>query len=265
MKIPLFESLWADYSRLNPQAGRIHGLFTDQGETIVNDHIALRTFDHPKLNIESLARHFNDLGYVERDEYFFEAKNLRAKYYSGPEPDSPKVFISELIAHKHSLRLQKMIASWVEGIDSQRISDQKFLISGIHWPALAFSEYEAIRKESEYAAWLACFGFRVNHFTVSLNHFIKFSTIQDANIFLKKNGFILNGSGGEIKGSPAEGLMQSSTKAENVGVRFSDGMHPVPSCYYEFAQRFPDETGNLFQGFLPDSADKIFESTDPNP
>ena len=36
----------------------------------------------------------------------------------------------------------------------------------------------------------------------------------------------------------------------------------VPSCYYEFARRYPLPSGELFQGFVPASADKIFESTD---
>jgi hypothetical protein len=46
-------------------------------------------------------------------------------------------------------------------------------------------------------------------------------------------------------------------------VEFADGqMHAVPTCYYEFAKRYPDASGKLFQGFVATSADKIFESTD---
>jgi hypothetical protein len=47
-----------------------------------------------------------------------------------------------------------------------------------------------------------------------------------------------------------------------VDVPFADGTHRVPSCYYEFARRHPLPSGELFQGFVPASADKIFHSTD---
>jgi len=35
----------------------------------------------------------------------------------------------------------------------------------------------------------------------------------------------------------------------------------VPSCYYEFAKRYADKSGEIYQGFVTTSADKIFEST----
>jgi len=35
----------------------------------------------------------------------------------------------------------------------------------------------------------------------------------------------------------------------------------VPTCYYEFAKRYPGPDGKLFPGFVAASADKIFEST----
>ena len=81
------------------------------------------------------------------------------------------------------------------------------------------------------------------------------------NDFLKNNGFELNRSGGEIKGSAEQLLLQSSILADKVDVNFKEGNKVIPSCYYEFAQRFPDKTGKLFSGFIADSADKIFEST----
>jgi hypothetical protein len=49
--------------------------------------------------------------------------------------------------------------------------------------------------------------------------------------------------------------------ADIVKVKFEEGIFEVPSCYYEFAQRFPDSTGKLYSGFIAKSADKIFEST----
>ena len=54
--------MWADYAQLNPQASRIYNLLTQNGESIINDHIALRTFNHPRLGIKSLALPFEKMG-----------------------------------------------------------------------------------------------------------------------------------------------------------------------------------------------------------
>ena len=78
---------------------------------------------------------------------------------------------------------------------------------------------------------------------------------------IKDNGYILNSSGGEIKGSQNDLLEQSSTMADKMEVTFESGAESVPSCYYEFAKRYADQSGNLYQGFVAKSADKIFEST----
>ena len=49
--------------------------------------------------------------------------------------------------------------------------------------------------------------------------------------------------------------------ADKIKVKFGSAEEIVPSCYYEFAKRYTDVTGNLYQGFVTTSADKIFEST----
>ena len=79
---------------------------------------------------------------------------------------------------------------------------------------------------------------------------------------LKENGFELNNSGGEIKGSKEVLLEQSSTLADKIEVEFSDNKLIIPSCYFEFAKRYAMKDGSLYQGFVAQSADKIFESTD---
>ena len=65
-----------------------------------------------------------------------------------------------------------------------------------------------------------------------------------------------------IKGSPEELLEQSSTMADRAEVAFSDQTVSIPSCFYEFALRYPKPDGELYTGFVAASADKIFESTD---
>ena len=95
-----------------------------------------------------------------------------------------------------------------------------------------------------------------------MNAVESFSSLREFNQFIKDNGFQLNTSGGEVKGSPEVCLEQSSTLADPVTVDFTDGPRAIPGCYYEFAQRYPLPNGSLFQGFVARSADKIFESTD---
>jgi hypothetical protein len=126
----------------------------------------------------------------------------------------------------------------------------------------SYEIYNRLREESEYAGWLYVNGFRANHFTVSINSLKKYNTIEKTNQFVKDNGFRMNASGGEIKGTPEELLQQSSTMSENIPLRFQEGIFEIPGCYYEFAIRYPDKDGKLYSGFIAKSADKIFESTD---
>ena len=78
-----------------------------------------------------------------------------------------------------------------------------------------------------------------------------------------EQGFKMNKSGGLVKGSPSQFLEQSSTMAYQKEVKFEEGPYEVPSCYYEFAKRYPllPDSKKLYQGFVAQSADKIFEST----
>ena len=116
--------------------------------------------------------------------------------------------------------------------------------------------------ESEYAAWLAAWGYRANHFTVSINALPGFDNLEQVNQVLHQRGFALNINGGEIKGGPEVYLAQSATLADEAEVAFLDGTHLLPSCFYEFAQRYLQPNGELYRGFVEASADKIFHSTD---
>ena len=64
------------------------------------------------------------------------------------------------------------------------------------------------------------------------------------------------------RGSPEVLLEQASTLADRQTFTFAGGEeHEISTCYYEFARRYPDADGELYQGFVAASADKIFEST----
>lgn len=256
----LLTSMWQDYCDLNPAAHRIFDLFTQQGEHVLNDHIALRTFKHPRLGISSMAKIFERFGYQEKGEYFFKEKKLYAKHWEHADLALPKIFISELELEKMSPFLQKTITELIEQIPQQEIDSPSFTFSGRHWN-LRFETYQKLADESEYAGWVSAYGFRPNHFTVNVNALKKYSDLQKVNKFIKDHGYILNTSGGEIKGTAEQLLEQSSTMAEKVSVKFIEGEHMIPGCYYEFAKRYAMPDGKLYQGFIAASADKIFEST----
>lgn len=259
----LFKKLWSGYSEMNPSAHTIRHLLEAMGENIVNDHIAFRTYDIPGIDIESLSKVFREAGYAERGSYTFEKKKLRAKHYEHTDdPLAPKVFISELITSEFS-SLVRETARMVAESTRENISGINELVFALNpWGPPSYEVYRRLLEESEYAAWVYVYGFRANHFTIFINYLEKFRDIQSLNLYLKENGFTLNISGGEIKGTEEELLMQSSTLADMVEVDFREGRYSIPGCYYEFAQRFEDVNGKLYSGFIAKSADRIFESTD---
>ncbi|QIR13629.1 DUF1338 domain-containing protein [Shewanella aestuarii] len=255
----LFAAMWQDYIQMTPSAQAIHQLL-GKGAPIINDHIALRTFNIAKVNLSVLAKHFTSIGYVACGDYKFEQKKLVAKHFEHPDPTQPKVFISELLVEAFSPELQQTVKGLIEQMDDQATTADNFIYSGRHWQ-IDQATYKALMAESEYAAWVAAIGYRANHFTVSINDLPEFERIEDVNQALKDAGYVLNASGGEIKGSPEVLLEQSSTMADKVTVQFSDGEAEIPSCFYEFARRYPMADGKLYTGFVAASADKIFEST----
>jgi 2-oxoadipate dioxygenase/decarboxylase-like protein len=257
----LLDVLWRDYVASTPQAERIHQLMQERGEIVRNDHVALRTYGAPAIDIAALARPFEALGWRARDSYRFADKHLRARYWQHPDPELPKVFISELVLAELSPEANAIVARLLAQLpeDFGRRADLPW--AGRPW-RVTYAEYQQLLAESEYAAWVAAFGFRVNHFTVDVRSLSTFPDLAALNALLVEHGFQLNDSGGTIKGTPADRLEQSSTRADAVDVAFADATVRIPSCYYEFARRYPLPNGELFHGFVPASADKIFESTD---
>jgi hypothetical protein len=255
----LLAHMWQDYLAMNPQARAVRALFEARGERVINDHIALRTFDLEPVGIDALARPFLASGYHPAGSYRFEAKKLRARHFAAP--GKPLVFISELLVEELPTELQAVLRRLVSQVDPAATQRLDFCTSGRPW-GLDKATWASLAEHSEYAAWVAAHGFRPNHFTVLVNALEGLGSLEAVNDLLMANGIELNRSGGLIKGTPAQLLEQSSTLANTVQVAFDDGTAEVPGCFYEFARRYPDADGSLFQGFIATSADKIFESTD---
>ncbi len=256
----LFESLWQDYiQRLCPSAANVHQLL-EEDEPLINDHIALRTFNVEPLGIETLAKPFLAIGYKACGDYLFESKKLVAKHYEHSDPKQPKVFISELKVEECSPQLQAIVARLVAQVDKNKLASSAFLHGGRLWD-LSFADYQTLAQESEYASWLAAHGYGANHFTVSVNQLKQHDEVKQVNDYLRQADFVINEAGGEVKGSPEVLLEQSSTMADKVSVQFTEGTEIVPGGFYEFAKRYPMQNGELYPGFVAASADKIFEST----
>lgn len=260
MTIPeLLAALWQDYIASTPQAERIHALLAARGERPHNDHVALRTFGVP---LAALARTFEQLGWREApDRYRFADKHLVARYWRHPDPALPKVFISELVTAELPPRAQEIVAGLVAQLPPGFAARPDLAWAGRPW-RVTHADYTALLAASEYAAWVAAFGFRVNHFTVDVGSLTTFADLRALVAFLQASGETLHASGGVIKGTRADCLEQASTRADEVAVDFADRSARIPSCYYEFAERHALPSGERFEGFVPASADKIFESTD---
>ncbi len=269
----LFADLWQQYIEVTPSAKKIHQLLKQHGEgSIINDHIALRTCDLAGFGLDSLVGEFEKYGYKIQDHYEFKEKKLKAVYldidididididsHLHPHP-YPKVFISELLLDKFEPMVKEVFGKSFAQLDLAK----PLVTQGAPWDK-DYQVYQQLSDLAEYASWLYAWGFRANHFTISINDLTLFTDLEQLTEFLIEHGFTMNKSGGLIKGSAQCYLAQSSTMADIVPVKFDNNIiHSVPSCFYEFAQRYKDKSGQYYQGFVVANADKIFESTFKN-
>jgi hypothetical protein len=253
---------------------------------VENDHIAFRTLGVPHLGIASLERVFLHCGYTARDWYEFPAKKVTARWYQAPEARHPRVFISQLRVDELSPEAQATIRAYTDRVasdpvDTLALDDGEAVVRFLHeplWPSPTWAEYERLRAESEFAAWVIYNRYYLNHFTISVHNLpAPYDRIERFNAFLERRGFTLNDAGGTIKTSADGKLLQSSTVAAMVDASFSDGrggveVHRIPGSYVEFAERrvldryaaLPRDQlrrEHRREGFEAASADKIFEST----
>ncbi len=257
-----FEALWRSYISITPQAEVIHQALSDLGESIVNDHVAFRTFNVAPISLSCLEPHLFALGYQRLEAYQFPQKKLRAFAYLHKDPQAPRVFLSELLTEQCSPGLQTIVQKICTQIPIGDTREPLVLNAGRLWPAPRWADYQALLAESEYAAWVAALGLRANHFTISVNALQHYRAVADVADFVESIGFPVSTEGGRIKGGPDVLLEQASTRADRIEIGFADhDKHVIPTCYYEFARRYPDATGHLYQGFVTASADRIFEST----
>ncbi len=290
---PIFENLWNHYRERVTSAKIIEQALKKRGDLWVEDHVAFRTLPGVHTGAHVLQEMFELIGYVRKDDYFFEDKQLDAFWMEPPHNEkdlckdvAPKIFISELILEKFPIDFQKIVKKHVEQVTSDPLralknwnnsSDEKnfilefcnYLTAGPAWSRPVFTDYEVLRAKSEYAAWTLVFGSCVNHFTVSVQLMKTFAKLADLNTFIIRDLQIpINESGGIIKGTEQVGLEQSSTLASTIPIAFQDGIKNLPYAFIEFAYRYAEKGkssdglwNSYYQGFVVGNADKIFEST----
>lgn len=288
----ILDGLLGLYKAHVPDVDAIVGAMVEAGilphpSDIENDHIAFRTLGVPRLGIASLERVFLHCGYTPRDWYDFRAKKVTARWYQPPEERHPRIFISQLRVHELSAEAQAIIHRYTDGVatdpvDALDLDDGQAVVGFLHeplWPTPIWAEYERLRQESEFAAWVIYNRYYLNHFTIAVHNLpAPYDRLERFNAFLEDRGFTLNDSGGTIKTSADGKLLQSSTVAAMVEASFGDGKggvetHRIPGAYVEFAERrLLDQFAALprgearrrhrREGFEAASADKIFESTD---
>jgi len=260
----------------------VHEGIIGSGDEIENDHIAFRTMGVPQLGIKSFEKIFVHYGYTKREPYYFAAKKLDAYWYAPPEPQYPRIFVSELRVGDLSEEAQRIIGSYTDEVtadpvDALNLDNGSEVDAFLHralWRTPTVEDYNRLAEESEYAAWVIYNRYYLNHFTVTIHNLPDgYNTIHDFNAFLERKGFKLNDSGGKAKSSPDGKLIQSSTVAEMIEVEFAGGVKKtISGSYVEFAERKPlDEFAHIpytllkreqrREGFEAANADKIFEST----
>jgi hypothetical protein len=146
----LLERLWDDYRSLNPQAGAIHHLLESRGESVVNDHIALRTYNDPRIGLEALSAPFLRYGYIPKGDYSFPEKKLEARHFEHPKGNLPRVFISELKLGEFSDGLQSTAKRLIDQMPGDLPGRWDFPVAGRPWN-VSWSDYELLRKEASTA------------------------------------------------------------------------------------------------------------------
>jgi len=255
------KKLWESYTEITPSIEKIIAGLELNNNELFKDHIAFRSIGHKGFGIERLIKPLLQYGYEVKNEYFFKEKKLKGVHLANKfDSNRPKIFISEILLDEFTPFLKH---SLLNSVCKNELKDENLYTMGIQWP-IEYRIYKRLYKESEYAAWLYAHGYRVNHFTLYINELQKCS-IEELCAKLKKLNFSLNESGSLIKGSKESGIKQASTMADSIMMKFEDlkNVVSIPSCYVEFAERF-SVNGELFEGFLVKSADKIFESTNMN-
>jgi hypothetical protein len=291
----LLNSLWAQYLKRVSYAQTYTDLVNNKGGQVVNDHIALRTFnthtgEQPE-GIAAISHIIRNLGYQPASHYLFKKKKLKATHFQHLNPLFPKIFVSQLEVN--------LLPEWSQQIIHQAVKETPYLLSNKSIELLAMLKEEGkltklaaealvkdlaqyfrrpwkvphkddvlkINDVSQYAAWVLLHGNSINHFTAYINYqeVKEWPDLETTCQALEKAGVPMKE---HIEGHKGSKLQQSATQAvkEEVEVKGEHGIEKMnwTYAYYELAERGyikeNDET-RLFQGFLGEQATHLFDMT----
>lgn len=249
----MLSPLWTIFEEYSPIAAKAYLKLDPKLERI--DHVAFRTFNRGPVRLIDLELALTAQGYLVSGSYHFPAKKVRAKSYSKPNGEIPRIFLSELLVEQLPIEAQTIVSQLIAG----GVWDKQSSPWGsLHWPKPSLEEYNGLLKlGGDYAAWTSIHGLKPNHFAASVEDRVVTVAAQ-----LEALNYTISDAGGRIKGGPEFKLEQGSTRAETRPTQLADALAAIPAGYCEFVVRWLDEkTGTLFDGFVEPSADKIFEST----
>jgi hypothetical protein len=191
--VELFDTLYVRYRERMPYVQKYEGVVQSHGGTFVNDHIAFRTLatTKPMLGLFMISRIFEALGYSSANCYEFPDKHFSSIHYQHPNPQFPKLFITQLKTWELSPRarsiIQKSIKTHQPAISDANLASLfnlerasqaertrllRVLIryfEELPWDLPQKKDVMELDKESQFAAWVLVNGYDVNHFTASIN------------------------------------------------------------------------------------------------
>jgi len=287
--LAIFDRLWDRYRERVSYVKVYEGIVASYGATFFNDHIALRSLalQNPSMGIFSISRLFEALGYRAAECYNFEDKHLGAIYYQHPNPQFPKLFISELRVAELSVETQDMIRASTSKMYAPPLSDDLLracclvetaspkeqeavvteavrVMHTLPWAPPELSQVEAVHKETQYGAWLLVHGYNVNHFTALINsHKVpELDCIEKTAALLAAAAVPLKPNIEGPRGSP---LRQTATQAVNIPCRMANRGKELfvtwPYAYFELAQRDVLADGSRYEGFFSTQATNLFDMT----
>jgi len=291
--VELFDTLWVRYRERMDYVRKYEDIVQAHGATFVNDHIAFRTLatDKPPLGLFAISRIFEALGYSTANCYEFPDKHFSSIHYQHPNPQFPKLFITQLKTWELSPRGRSLIQkslkthrpllsdanlasllnleqdSPAERTRLLRVMVQYF--QELPWDLPQRKDVQELDKESQFAAWVLVNGYDVNHFTASINsHGVpSLDDIEKTVAAMRSAGIPMKA---EIEGERGTKLRQSSTEAVVVPVAIRENTRtieiPWTYAYFEIAERpllKNPVTGQMerFEGFLGGQATHLFEMT----
>jgi hypothetical protein len=275
--VEVLVGLLSRYFQRVPDAAKVFSLMKNRGDTIFNDHIAFRAFELTSL-LKVFLPYDYKIKFLNQDKqipFNFESKKLTAVWLKHPNPDMPRIFISECRLDEFP-ELTSIITPYLDKkndfVDDLDFKDTDSVINYLHtplWPTPSYEDYQKLSESSEYLGWVFFNKYYLNHFTLSIhnlttfdydklvlsviNNFKKEGDIKafslalksaykqimtSFNQYLKDNGLVMNSPNNkELNISPDELLLQSSTKAQMIDGTFPNGTHSIPGSYVEFAYR----------------------------